>query len=374
MSKHDYYIGLMSGTSVDSIDAALVDFSKSTGKVVSTYSLPVPQETKQNILALTLPGDNEISRMRELDQALAKLFSDAALATCKKSHISAREIKAIGSHGQTIRHYPKTADTTGFSLQIADPNIIAECTGITTIADFRRRDIAAGGHGAPLAPAFHAAVFGNNEKSHIVINLGGIANLSYIPPQGDTIGFDSGPANILLDSWCQQHKQQAYDHNGLWAKSGEVSKRLLSKLLDHPYFALPYPKSTGRETFNSQWLQGLLNNFDDDFDTNDVQATLLALTTQSIAQAVEQLDRANAAAVYICGGGAKNETLMHQLGTQLAPRKLDTTTALGIEPEWVECAAFAWLAKQTMEHQPSNLPTVTGAKRPVILGGVYWGN
>jgi len=152
-------------------------------------------------------------------------------------------------------------------------------------------------------------------------------------------GFDSGPANILLDSWCQQHKQQAYDHNGLWAKSGEVSKRLLSKLLDHPYFALPYPKSTGRETFNSQWLQGLLNNFDDDFDTNDVQATLLALTTQSIAQAVEQLDRANAAAVYICGGGAKNETLMHQLGTQLAPRKLDTTTALGIEPEWVECAA-----------------------------------
>jgi len=159
MSKHDYYIGLMSGTSVDSIDAALVDFSKSTGKVVSTYSLPVPQETKQNILALTLPGDNEISRMRELDQALAKLFSDAALATCKKSHISAREIKAIGSHGQTIRHYPKTADTTGFSLQIADPNIIAECTGITTIADFRRRDIAAGGHGAPLAPAFHAAVW-----------------------------------------------------------------------------------------------------------------------------------------------------------------------------------------------------------------------
>lgn len=369
-----YYIGLMSGTSIDSIDAAIVDFASSKFNIVATHSIDISPELKNHILALALPGDDEIARMRILDQALAGYFAQAAIDVCNKSGIARSEIKAIGSHGQTIRHYPKTEKKAGFSLQIADPNIIAERTGITTIADFRRRDIAAGGHGAPLAPAFHQAAFSHEHESRIILNLGGIANVTYLPTSGDTVGFDSGPANILMDSWCQTHLHQAYDQHGQWARSGNINRDLLTHLLEEPYFSEQPPKSTGRERFNLSWLESGLNHLEKPINPSDVQATLLALTTTSIAQAVDQIDPDKESCVYACGGGAHNKALKETLQEAILPRTLKTTEALELHPNWVECAAFAWLAKQTLEHQTSNLIQVTGAKKPVILGGIYWGS
>ena len=369
-----YYIGLMSGTSVDSIDAAIVDFAQSNIGVVATISLPIESQIKQEVLSLALPSNNEIARMRVVDQYFGEHFAKAALHVCKQAGIPTNTIKAIGSHGQTIRHYPKDNDHLGYSLQIGDPNIIAQQTGITTITDFRRRDIAAGGHGAPLAPAFHQAAFSDQKKPRIIVNLGGIANISYMPISGELIGFDSGPANMLLDSWCQKHLQTAYDKDGQWAKSGEVSEHLLSILLEHMYFSAPFPKSTGREMFNLQWLEECLARLNSSIQNEDVQATLLQLTVQSISKAIEQIDTKKESEVYICGGGAKNPELLSQLNKIVYPRALATTTTLGIDAEWVECAAFAWLAKQTLEHQNGNSPSVTGADMPVILGGIYWGS
>lgn len=364
----------MSGTSIDSIDAALVDFGNSNINIVNTLSLSIDPIIKQHVLALALPGNNEIAIMREVDQYFGQQFAQAALDICKQAGILTEDIKAIGSHGQTIRHYSKEDQQTGYSLQVGDPNIIAQRTGITAITDFRRRDIAAGGHGAPLAPAFHQIAFSSASKVRIIVNLGGIANISYLPISGQTIGFDSGPANILLDGWCHKQLNKSYDKDGLWAKSGEVNDYLLSTLLKHPYFSTPFPKSTGREKFNLQWLQNALTAFTTPIHSEDVQATLLKLTTETIAQAIEQVDPHQEAEVYTCGGGAKNLELMKQLGQTISPRILATTQLLGITEEWVECAAFAWLAKQTLEHKSGNLPTVTGAKTPVILGGVYWGS
>ena len=374
MSQCDsYYIGLMSGTSIDNIDAAIVSFDNDTPTIVNTYSLPVSGQLKQAILDLALPGDNEIERMSSLDQQLGKAFAKAALAVCKKANIAPSNISGIGSHGQTIRHYPKTDDQLGYSLQIGDPNIIANETAITTVADFRRRDIAANGHGAPLAPAFHQMAFSAPDKTRIIVNLGGIANISYLPPQGKIIGFDSGPANMLMDSWCEKHRGQAYDHDGQWAQSGQCHAELLGILLKHPYFLAPYPKSTGRETFNIQWLEESLARVTIKPSNADIQATLLELTATTIAQAIEQVDTQAAAQVFSCGGGSKNTALMQRLSESIAPRSLATTTVLGIDSDWVECAAFAWMAKQTLSHNTSNLPEVTGANKPVILGGIYWG-
>ena len=374
MSQWDsYYIGLMSGTSIDGIDAALVHFAKNKINIVSTYTLPIGDELKQEILGLCTPGNNEIARMSTLDQLLGELFAQAALAVCANARIAPEDIKAIGSHGQTIRHHPKTKTHRGFSLQIGDPNIIAQGTGITTITDFRRRDIAAGGHGAPLAPAFHRTAFSAADKDRMVVNLGGIANISYLPAKGTTLGFDSGPANMLMDSWCYKHTKQPYDRDGLWAESGETNGELLHQLLQHPYFVAAPPKSTGRETFNIQWLENALKGIKTNIRREDVQATLLNLTVQTIAEAIKQIDPANAAEVYICGGGAKNAALRKQLAAAVAPRALANTKALGIDGDWVECAAFAWLAKQTLAHQSGNLPEVTGAQKGVILGGIYWG-
>ena len=364
----------MSGTSIDSIDAALVEFNNTQISIVNSLSLSIDPTIKQQVLSLALPGGNEIAIMREVDQYFGERFAQAALDICKQANIFSEDIKAIGSHGQTIRHYPKQDQQAGYSLQVGDPNIIAQRTGITTITDFRRRDIAAGGHGAPLAPAFHQFAFANTSKTRIIVNLGGIANLSYLPISGQTIGFDSGPANILLDSWCQKHLNQSYDKDGLWAKSGKVNDSLLGILLNHTYFSTPFPKSTGRETFNLQWLQNSLTTIATPICNEDIQATLLKLTTETIAQAIEQVDPKEEAEVYTCGGGAKNIELMKQLEETINPRTLATTKLLGIDEEWVECAAFAWLAKQTLEHQNGNLPAVTGAKTPVTLGGIYWGH
>ena len=368
----------MSGTSADAFDAVLVDFKDNQSQIISTHSHPISNHIKEAVYQLALSGSNEIIRLRELDQAIAQLSCDAIKQLCKQSALSHRDIIAIGSHGQTVRHYPAhlTPDdkhyTPGYSLQVGDPNIIAEQTHITTVADFRRRDISAGGHGAPLVPAFHQQFFNSKQADRIIVNMGGIANITVLNDGQPTIGYDTGPANSLMDSWYQKHQHGRYDIDGDWARTGTVNKALLKQLLRHDYFSMNHPKSTGRETFNLPWLESQLQTFNSPLPAEDVQATLLHLTVESIALEVKKQDPAATAEVYICGGGAHNKALLTVLSKCLLPRKLATTEELGIHPDWVEAVAFAWLAKQTIEHKTSNLPSVTGAKKEVILGGIYW--
>lgn len=365
------YIGLMSGTSADAIDGALVDLSADIPKVLATYNLPLSAHVKQKVFDLALSGPCELETVRFLDQYYGENFAKAAMLLCEEAEVQPSAIEAIGSHGQTVRHYPPTEKQAGYSLQVGDPNIIAERTGVTTVADFRRRDIAAGGHGAPLAPALHAALFHSPARNRFIVNAGGIANITHLPTCGAVTGFDTGPANGLMDAWCQLNMGTDFDRDGLWAKSGKVIPALLAKLLDHHYFALPFPKSTGREDFNLSWLKQQLTDFRG-LQNQDIQATLLELTATSISTAITQLDYNADAEVFMCGGGAHNLALVERLNQLLSPRPLNTTTNLGIDPDWVEATAFAWLAKRTLERQTGNLISVTGAKCDVILGGVYW--
>lgn len=365
-----YYIGLMSGTSADAIDAVLVDFSTSTA-IQETHSHPYSTTISQSIRALARPAANEIERALELDITLGKLFAAATLALLSKAGISSQNIIAIGSHGQTIRHRPATSDQAGFSWQIADPNTIAEITGITTIADFRRRDIAAGGQGAPLVPAFHQSVFQCAQQNRMIVNIGGIANVTWLPTTGAVVGFDTGPGNTLMDAWVQQHRHQAYDAEGRWAEGGNVDELLLSNLLKDRFFTLPFPKSTGPEYFNLPWLAQHLGEAS--ASPQNIQATLLALTARSIAQTTLALAPKENTDVFVCGGGAKNTALMHCLQKQLPDFSVCSTATLGVDPLWVEALAFAWLAKQTIEGKAGNLAGVTGAQGGRILGGVYPG-
>lgn len=361
------YIGLISGTSIDGIDAALVAFSDDSGeqcRILQTLDHPIPSSLKQTLNELCQPGDNEIECMGQADTLLGREFSAAVHNLLDTAAVSAAEIVAIGSHGQTVRH--RAMGGAPFTLQIGDPNIIAEWTGITTVADFRRRDIAAGGQGAPLVPAFHRAVFASDTEDRAVINIGGIANISYLGADNITLGFDTGPGNTLMDAWASIHLHQPFDRDGLWAGTGTPINSLLMELLDEPYFRLPAPKSTGRELFNLEWLQRHLR---ESLPPSDVQATLLEFTAQSIKRDVVNLP-GNVAHAYICGGGALNQTLLRRL-QQLLPCPVQSTSTLGIDPEWVEAAAFAWLAKTTMDHQAGNVPSVTGAHHPVILGGIF---
>lgn len=363
----------MSGTSVDSLDAALVDFSTENPTIIKTHSLTLPSETRNLVQQLALSGKDEISSIQRLDKQIALLSCTVVEQLCEKADISLKDIAAIGSHGQTIRHQPQDNDNNGYSLQVGDPNIIAEKTGITTVADFRRRDIAAGGHGAPLAPAFHQSAFHSSRYDRIILNTGGIANISYLSKNGDTLGYDTGPANGLMDSWCQKHLNMPYDESGKWARSGTVNEALLEQLFKQPFFTSPSPKSTGREDFNLPWLEEQLQAHPH-LKAKDVQATLLALTSHSIALEINKLDQNASAQVYVCGGGSHNTYLMESLGKKLSPRSVYSTSELNISPDWVEAVAFAWLARQTMLKITGNLPSVTGAAREVILGGVYWGN
>lgn len=364
MASKGYYIGLMSGTSMDGIDATLVEFCNQTPKLIATHKEPIPTTLKQQIIALCTPGDNGINRMGEADVALGKLFATAALTLIKQSGIEKQHIIAIGSHGQTIRHMPTTP--LPFTLQIADPNIIAANTGITTIADFRRRDMALGGQAAPLAPAFHHYLLHHPTENRCIVNIGGIANLTLLPTNNTQaiIGFDTGPGNTLMDAWISQQRQQSYDHNGEWAKSGNVNQTLLTKLLNDTYFKQLAPKSTGREYFNLQWLGPQT------LPPADIQATLLALTVQSIKYAIQQLP-VTIDSIWLCGGGANNAYLCEQLASTCSPIRMTTTEEAGIHPDWVEAACFAWLAKQTIEKKPGNLPSVTGASRTATLGAIY---
>lgn len=362
----ELYIGLISGTSADGIDAALVDFAQTKPRLVAHHYAAYTPDLQKTILALSQPGHDEINRLGKLDGLLGKAFADATNALLHKAAILPNQVSAIGSHGQTIRHHPNL----GFTLQIADPNIIATDTGITTVADFRRRDMAHGGQGAPLVPAFHKTVLATSEHDRAVINIGGVANITFLPcnPTKSILGFDTGPGNNLMDAWIQLHRQESHDKNGAWAATGKVSNILLQYLLQDPYFKLLPPKSTGPEYFNIAWLQQYLSN---DFKPEDVQATLAECTAISIVNAVKCL--MNHGELLVCGGGVHNQYLMQRLQQLAQPLQVHSTEDFGIHPDWMEAMAFAWLAKQTMDKKPSNVTHVTGAKKATILGGVYYG-
>ena len=365
----ELYIGLMSGTSLDGIDAALLDLSAHP-KLLAAQTYPLPDQLRSDLLALCLPGNDEIERMGVADRRLGLELGFAVTQLLRATAVPANAVRAIGSHGQTIRHRASLAVNQGsypFTLQIGDPTSIAEITGITTVADFRRRDIAAGGQGAPLVPAFHRAVFGGTQ-ARAIVNIGGIANITGLGPDGNVIGFDTGPGNTLLDYWSHRHTGAHYDCDGAWGQTGTPIPTLLEAWLRDPYFALPPPKSTGREYFHSDWLDRHLAG--NTWRPADVQATLIELTARTITAGIVTLPFA-VNSVYVCGGGAYNHHLMTRLEALLHPRQLASTTQLGIAPEWVEAAAFAWLAQQTLRSKPGNLPSVTGAAGHRILGAVY---
>ncbi len=361
------YIGLMSGTSLDSIDAAVIDLSNQNYQLVDSLDYKIPEDLRQQLISLCLPGDNEIDRMGEADRALGKEFANATKTLLEQSQIDASSIVAIGCHGQTIRHRPQLENP--FTLQIGDPNTIAYETGITTITDFRRKDMAAGGQGAPLAPAFHQAAFASSQHSRAVINIGGMANITYLGSTGDNLGFDTGPGNILMDNWIKKNQQKEYDKQGQWAATGTPSQVLLDQLMTHPYLQQPLPKSTGREDFNLVWLEKIIGSLA--LSAEDIQATLLEFTAQTITTEIKKLPT-QVNEIYICGGGAHNTQLMLRLETLVHPKLLANTAQLGIPAQWVEAAAFAWLAKQTTERKHANLVNATGAKETVILGAVYY--
>lgn len=363
------YIGLMSGTSADGIDTVLVDFGGRTPHMLASHYTPYSLELRKQILDLCHPGENEIHRLGELDIKLAQAFADAVNNLLQSSRTSAHDIAAIGSHGQTIRHSP---DHHRFTIQIGDPNTIAAKTGITTVADFRRKDIALGGQGAPLVPAFHRSMFASKEVDRAIVNIGGIANVTLLPRNASDhiIGFDTGPGNALMDYWIHTHQNETHDNAGAWSASGNMNQQLLNIMMSDAYFKLPPPKSTGREKFNAKWLQQIIASIHTEIKPVDIQTTLTEFTAATIADAVKQ--NMASGEIYVCGGGAHNTHLMSRLQALAPSFKVLTTETLGIHPDWVEAMAFAWLATQTMKKSAGNLPSVTGAKQAAILGGVYY--
>lgn len=362
------YIGLMSGTSADGIDATLIEIDGDNIALKGHLETPHSEALRRSILSLCESGEHEIDRMGELDQHLGKAFAQAATNLLLQQKISASQITAIGSHGQTIRHRPSAVRP--FTLQIADPNQIAHLTGITTVADFRRRDMAAGGEGAPLAPAFHQAVFSQENEERLIINIGGISNISHLKGSTLLAGFDSGPGNALMDGWIQRHQGLNYDESGQWASTGQISEGLLTCLMEHEYLARPTPKSTGREDFHMDWLDEQIARMPEVVSNQNVQATLLEYTCQTILLHTQRLSGAPNG-IYICGGGALNDRLMDRLSA-ICPCEVESSETLGIAPQQVEGAAFGWLAHQTLSRAKGNCPAVTGADKEVILGGVYY--
>ena len=363
----DLYIGLISGTSMDGIDAVLASFKGSSVQIRATHSEPYPQALRESLLtAIRLPMDREPDESGELHRLVGMSFGDAARAVIAKSGIDTALIKAIGSHGQTIRHQPDAARP--FSLQIGDANIIARDTGIATVGNFRQADIDAGGQGAPLVPPFHDILFRSPLKNRVVLNIGGISNVTILPSAGSSAtGFDTGPGNTLMDNWIREKRGPPFDELGLWAAEGQVIDSLLSAFLDDAYFEQLPPKSTGFEYFNRDWLQ---QNGVDQYRAADVQATLCELTARTIASAVHD-HASNTDEVFVCGGGVHNTELMRRLANNLEGMAIDDTNAAGLDPDWVEAVAFAWLAKRTTNGQTGNLPSVTGASHKVVLGTIH---
>ncbi len=363
------YIGLISGTSTDAIDAVAVDID-SANNIIQQASLayPLADNLRDEIFSIQ-EKSTDLEQVGQLDTKLGEAFADAALELINTQKLDQQNILAIGSHGQTVKHNPNCSHP--YTLQLANPNIIAEKTNITTVADFRRRDIAAGGQGAPLVLAFHQAWLGKHANS-VVLNMGGIANLTVLADQATQprLGFDTGPANTLIDAWSRKHLKQAFDNNGQWAKSGAVNQQLLSSLLKHPYFRKVPPKSADISQFNINWLENFLRMFPDT-PSQDVAATLIELTIISIKDAISAWAHGTKQ-VIACGGGCRNEYLMQQLAKRIYPIRLTTTAEFGIEPDWIEATAFAWLARQTLLKKPGNAHHSTGATHACVLGGVYY--
>ena len=361
------YLGLISGTSADGIDAALVRFEHDTPQLIDALTHPWPEDLRTRILAVAQDETRlDLDAYGRLDVAIGQCFAQAAQQLLGRNAAHAPAVRAIGSHGQTLRHRP--AGAFPFTLQVGDPSVIAEHCGIDVVADFRRADVAAGGQGAPLLPAVHAMLLGRADGVRVVLNLGGIANITVLDPAGKVFGFDTGPANGLMDAWHLRHRGAAYDANGAFAASGRVDDVLLAALLADPYFALPAPKSTGREHFHLAWLESHAGVAT--LSPADVQATLLELSARSIADAIER-HAPEAFDVLACGGGVHNAVLMRRLGELLGTRELASTATHGVDPDYLEATAFAWLARQRLLGLPGNLPAVTGARGPRVLGAVY---
>ncbi len=365
------YLGLISGTSMDGVDAVVIDLSGEP-RLLASLNHPYPSGIRARLTDLCGGTRNELEKFARLDAELGELFAGAALALLEKARLRPRDILAIGSHGQTVRHYP--APRPGASLQIADPNIIASRTGITTVADFRRRDLSVGGQGAPLLPVFHNLLFRRRGINRVVLNLGGIANITILP--GDTrlpvSGFDTGPANTLMDHWVARHLGKPMDVDGNWASGGRVDAPLLALLLRDRYFATEPPKSTGTDYFNLKWMDRYLKRRAGRPTRKNIQTTLCELSARTIADAIMQ-HAPDTAEVLACGGGVHNLALMFRLQVLLGGIPVRSIEDYGVAPDWIEAMAFAWLARQALDHRPGNLPAVTGAEREVVLGGIYPG-
>ncbi|WP_428420159.1 anhydro-N-acetylmuramic acid kinase [Methylibium sp.] len=363
----DLYIGLMSGTSIDGADGVLAQFSGERLQVIAHAHRSFDRTLRAELLALNSPGDNELHRAALAANALVKVYAALVAELLEQAP---GPVRAIGAHGQTVRHRPGQFDGVGYTLQLNAPSLLAELTGIAVVADLRSRDVAAGGQGAPLVPAFHHAHFGHRGEDVAVVNIGGISNLTLLPGGDEVVrGFDCGPGNALMDLWCLHHRGQAYDDKGSWAASGEVLPALLAAARRDPYFALPPPKSTGRDDFHAAWLETLLDGFPN-APAQHVQATLCELTVQVIAQDLQR-HLPGAAELLVCGGGALNLELMRRLQIALPNTRVMSSAARGLPPLQVEAAAFAWLARAHIEGRPGSLKEVTGAAGPRVLGAFY---
>lgn len=364
----ELFVGLMSGTSLDGIDAVVARFGDGDNDdnkplLLHNVCKPFAPPLRDALLALNTPGDNELHRAATCANDLSRAYAETIRVLLSRAGLAARDVAAIGCHGQTVRHRPEA----GYTTQLVNGALLAELSGITTVCDFRSRDIAAGGQGAPLVPAFHRHVFGSASEHRSVVNIGGIANITQLPPGDIGDGFDCGPGNALMDEWICANRGDAYDAGGAWAASGTVIPRLLDTLLSHEFFVRLPPKSTGRDTFHLAWVRRALSGNE---NAADVQATLLALTTEGIARGIEACC-AGTQAIYVCGGGAHNTALMARLAARLPQCRVVATDVLGVGADWVEALAFAWLARQTLLRRPGNVPAVTGAQGPRVLGAIY---
>lgn len=363
MTTPDRMIGLMSGTSLDGIDAVLATFEPQLS-LLAAHHLEYPQSIKDRCLAMHRPGADDLDEAARLSNALAHLYAQAVRELLAKANFPAEDVRALACHGQTVRHNPAA----GYTVQLNNPSLLAELTKICVVADLRSRDIAAGGQGAPMVPAFHEALFRHDTRHRIVLNLGGIANLTDLAPHRLTTGFDCGPANILMDAWIHHVLGHAFDSDGAWAATGNIDTSLLSRLLSHPFFSVAPPKSCGREEFDLAWLLSQLKT--DTVAAEDVQATLLALTVHSCADAVRRWC-GTPDDLLVCGGGARNAQLMATLAHEFPATRVAATDEFGIAADHVEAMAFAWLGYRTLNGQPGNLPSVTGAVGPRVLGAIY---
>ena len=367
-----YYLGIMSGTSLDGVDIALTDIQSNQTKLIAADFTPMPANLREKVTALIQSGETTLQALGELDHQFGLLYADCVNAFLRKHQLKSEQIEAIGCHGQTVWHSPKGQFP--FTMQIGDMNLLATKTGITVVGDLRRKDMAFGGQGAPLVPAFHQAVFFDPHWVTVVLNIGGISNVSLLIPEQPVIGFDTGTGNTLLDQWIEKHQGKAYDKNGEWAVSGQVNSTLLEALLDEDFFQLPPPKSTGRELFNLAWLENKIQKIAGKTTAllpQDVQATLAEFTVQSIVLALNHIQTTLPCRLLVCGGGAKNQAIMNGLKQALPNWRIQLTTELELDIDYVEAAAFAWLAYRRMHNLPANLPSVTGATSAVSLGAIF---